>query len=123
MFLLIFAPPCSPFSDVMSHRNDPNFTTQSLDRRHRGKQPSSVLIKNLRAKSASGSISSVRSVMNSSLLHDALLFLKLWYHLLNVLNGLRGAIISANVAHFACTFILHTFVRSGILRRVMSISE
>lgn len=39
--------------------NDPNYTTQSLDRRYRGKQPNSILIKSLRAKSASGSISAV----------------------------------------------------------------
>ncbi|KAL5269681.1 hypothetical protein ACHWQZ_G003215 [Mnemiopsis leidyi] len=50
---------CVPTTDSPPDTNDPNFTTQSLDRRHRGKQPSSVLIKNLRAKSASGSISSV----------------------------------------------------------------
>ncbi|XP_063683335.1 early estrogen-induced gene 1 protein-like isoform X2 [Bolinopsis microptera] len=50
---------CVPTADSPPDTNDPNFTTQSLDRRHRGKQPSSVLIKNLRAKSASGSISSV----------------------------------------------------------------
>jgi len=50
---------CVPTTDSPPDTSDPNFTTQSLDRRHRGKQPSSALIKNLRAKSASGSISSV----------------------------------------------------------------
>ena len=82
-------------------RNDPNFTTQSLDRRHRGKQPSSVLIKNLRAKSASGSISSVRSVMNSSLF---MTHSKTFVPFLNALNGLRGTIFFATVAHI-CTHV------------------